>query len=1137
MSTSSRKKPLAWMLLSTALGLFAATGSVQADDTEIFLAGADPDENGVVFPNIMFIIDTSGSMGTLVNTQDPYDNSVTYPGTCDPNMIYITTTNNEPNCANSGQRRTQRGNINCLRARNEFADGRLYSDRMLAWRNDIDRWRELPNGLFNRPVDCQRDQNSGTPDGLNWNDGQYMRDGRNGPYSTRERNLPGFSSTYYLWDGNVLNYGQDAPVPKTRIDTVKEVVDNMLVGLEDVNVGLMRFNRQDGGPVLVPIDSIANNRDAMRTAVKNLPDDGWTPLSETFYEFGQYMYGKDVVYGEGYTIDSVAGSRVDNDPNGTRYQSPVELACQKNYVVYLTDGEPTQDTGAETRIETMIGKQCVNGHNDADGKCLDELAEYYLNTPVIQGASTGIKTYTIGFNIDLKLLADTAAAGGGDYYTADDTAQLTSTLTKITVDILKDSTTFTAPAVPVNAFNRTETLSTVYTSLFQPASSIHWPGNLKRYSFADGRFVGQDGLPAVDPDTGFFRDSAWSYWTNSRDGSNIRVGGAAGQLPDYQLRRLFTDIASNDLISVANKIDAGNQLLTAETFGAQSGIFLLDRGESTADLSIDAKLMMTNWMNGLDYKNVDDDTDINGNPLYTDARQEMGDPLHARPVPIVYGGTEANPDIVLYLPTNDGQLHAVDAGTGREIWSYVPSSLLDRMFELFVDEVSVNRRYMLDGQPTVYVINDDGLPGFNRALDGSPITRPVAEQERAILVMGMRRGGSSYFAIDITDKNRPIKLWEINDDVNGEFPGMGQTWSIPQMGMVKVGTNTAPRPVAVFGGGYDLNQDTNVYNADNVGNAIYMVDLLTGRKIWSAGNNGVDHDLVLDMQHSIPAPPLVIDTNRDGLLDRLYVGDMGGRIWRMDFFNGNNPSTFGAGGILATLGAADLNTPGPQDLRRFYNQVDLVEDVAGELRYFAINIGSGYRAHPLDRDIQEEFYSVRDFKPYVALQTGDPAYRTPVTRANLLDITTDENNTVTPSSVGWRLDMRLNDGEKVLGKSLTINGIVYFTTFAPGRSASACNATAGINYLYKVSMAYGRPIRNLDVIADDEPYETEDFATDLKFGGIASEVFLMADTDVVTNPDGTTKEKTVFRTCASLVCGDDEIALPPTRTFWTEEGM
>ena len=1117
------QKQLAGAVISATFAVFSAGGPVLADDIEIFIAGEDPDADGGVLPNIMFIIDTSGSMGTEVETQANYDKDTLYEtGDCDADYIYVTKTNNSPNCAANNPWRFQRSLNNCFAADIKFDSGQFYQDKLLYWRDSRNKWSKLPkNGNIAAMVDCKEDQSDKqgrTPDGESLNDDKYARDGNNGPYSTTKKNQPKFNKSYYLWSGNVLNWADGVTQAKTRLETVQDVVINLLDTLQDVKVGLMRFNSYAGGPVLIDIKDIAVNGAQMNAAVSNLTDGGWTPLAETFYEFGRYMYGNSVLYGDNYQYDSVAESRVGNDINSTQYESPVEFLCQKNYVIYLTDGEPTQDTGSVANIQNMIGKSCVNGHNNTNGKCLDELAEYYAKTPVLTNGQP-INTYTIGFNIDLPLLADTASKGGGKYYRADDTAELSETLTKIVFDILKDSTTFTAPAVPVNSFNRTETLNTVYTSLFQPSSSVHWPGNLKRYAFIGGEFVGQDDETAVNPQTGFFKDTAWSFWTDMPDGKDVTIGGAAEQLPEYGVRNLYTDLNSGNIAVAENKIAIDNSNLTAGIFGEPSG---------TTDISgstVSWRDVLINWLNGTDYQNANDNQDASGNPITNDTRRQMGDPLHVRPTPVAYGLNEDDPEIIVYIATNDGYLHAIDANTGEEIWSYIPGSLLDRMHEIYSDEVTDIKSYMLDGQPIVYVLNDDGLPGF------------TGTGERVIMLLSMRRGGSSYFALDITDKNNPVKLWEINGEATGEFPGIGQTWSSPQMGLIKMGS-ASETAVAIFGGGYDTIQDTYAYSTDAVGNAVYMVDLLTGQKVWSAGNNSTEHDLVLDMQHSIPAPPLVIDTNRDGLLDRLYVGDTGGRLWRMDFFNGNSPSTFADGGMLASLGGADLgSTPPAADLRRFYNQVDLVEDIYGETRYFALNIGSGYRAHPLDRVIDEEFYSVRDFKPYTPLASDDPTYDNPVVRSQLIDITSKPVIPVSASSPGWRLSMNLSAGEKVLGKSLTINGVVYFASFAPGSAAGSCTAGKGTNRLYNINLSWGRPVINGDVIAESADYDLSDFAIDLQFGGIASEVYLMSETETVTNPDGSTKENSIFRVCASLVCPNDQLVLPPNRTYWTEEGM
>ncbi len=167
-------------------------------------------------------------------------------------------------------------------------------------------------------------------------------------------------------------------VDRTRLEIVQDVTTNLVETLTGVNVGLMRFNFEQGGPVIKAMENIATARADMIDSISKLNDDGWTPLSETLYEAYQYYRGGTVGYGNVGPILSVDAART--APGSTTYDSPIEFACQKNFVVLLTDGEPTRDLNAENAIESMIGKQCErNGLTNNDGQCLDELAEHMYN--------------------------------------------------------------------------------------------------------------------------------------------------------------------------------------------------------------------------------------------------------------------------------------------------------------------------------------------------------------------------------------------------------------------------------------------------------------------------------------------------------------------------------------------------------------------------------------------------------------------------------------------------------------------------------------------------------------------------------------------------------------------------------------
>ncbi|RMF96494.1 MAG: hypothetical protein D6727_08140 [Gammaproteobacteria bacterium] len=1123
-----QSKRICWL----ATGMLLALGSAPlawADDTELFIANADPQVTGAR-PNILFIIDTSGSMRSTVLTQQAWDPNLTFSDCYKSNALYFSTTGSKPSCGSSNY--IWKSSNACAASQAPLANFGRYDGNLLQWRNrkgtSQDRWIALSNKRRSAPLECQADA------GVHGNGGSatYAADGAAGPWSTSNAAEPAWTQNYTIWDGNWLNWFRSGgTVQSTRIQVVKDVATNLLQNINGVNVGLMRFSDyrgwgtgEEGGPVIYAMENIATARSNIINMVNNLPANSWTPLSETLYEAGQYFMGRNVDYGNRWPPPySVANSRVGNTLSSNTYQSPLEFQCQKNYIVYLTDGAPTRDSSANNKIESLpgfaqvntTGGKCdLNGVN-GQGHCLDDMAEYLHLAdldPQMPGQQN-VTTYTIGFTVDLPLLASTAARGGGEYRLADDTASLAGVLTDIVSSILKEAQTFTAPAVPVNAFNRTKNLDDVYVSVFEPSGHSHWTGNVKKYKIQGGKLVGQDGKPAVNPNTGFFWNDAgnvaFSYWSDAPDGDRVAEGGAANQLPFYTNRVLYTNLTGSANVPLAvaasNRIIVNDPELQPQDFGLAAG-----------DVTVMDKVIA--WTLGLDIWAYDEAV-ANGNsnpPLQP--RNAMGDPLHVRPVAVIYGGTAQAVDATIFVSTNDGVLHAVDAQTGVEDWSFIPKRLLPRQYELYLDPLVANKRYGLDGEITAYVRNNNLVPGI-QAADG----------EEAWLVFGMRRGGDALYAMNVTDPNAPVLAWVIDSNSPG-FSDLGQTWSRPTVARVNI--DGTVKDVVIIGGGYDTKQDTGGYKTDTVGNAIYMIDLDTGQKLWSAGASS-NHDLRLDgssngyaMEHSIPAPVRVLDLSGDGLADRMYVGDMGGRLWRFDIINGQPASTLVEGGLLATLGAADLTGNGsPADQRRFYSAPDVVAVLDAEIPYLAVNIGSGYRAHPLDSSVQDEFYSVRDFSMFDVIPTD--GYPAPITRADLVDVTswgTAAYPTLLADDKGWLISMVQSPGEKILSESITFDNTTFFTSFAPGSSGSACSTAAGTNRVYQVSVRDGRPRVYDNPYPPQTPPQPEDRITTLKQGGIAPETILLFTED----GDGPTA-------CSGVECFDPNFDGSTVRTFWFED--
>ena len=76
---------------------------------------------------------------------------------------------------------------------------------------------------------------------------------------------------------------------------------------------------------------------------------------------------------------------------------------------------------------------------------------------------------------------------------------------------------------------------------------------------------------------------------------------------------------------------------------------------------------------------LDEDADAST----ADARRSMADPLHTKPILVTYGATEANPDIVLFMATNDGSVHAIDVDDGTEVFTFIPPEQLAKTLTYF----------------------------------------------------------------------------------------------------------------------------------------------------------------------------------------------------------------------------------------------------------------------------------------------------------------------------------------------------------------------------------------------------------------------------------------------------------------------
>ena len=327
-------------------------------------------------------------------------------------------------------------------------------------------------------------------------------------------------------------------------------------------------------------------------------------------------------------------------------------------------------------------------------------------------------------------------------------------------------------------------------------------------------------------------------------------------------------------------------------------------------------------------------------------------------------------------------------------------------------------------------------------------------------------------------------------------------------------------------------------STDAQGNALYIIDALNGSLLWHATPTGSDFNAE-DMRYSIPADIRVIDLNTDGFADRFYAADMGGQVWRFDVFNGRTAGSLISGGVIARLGGAPDAAPTAAETRRFYYAPDIAIARVGTRRFIHIGIGSGHRASPNSLATRDRFFALRDHAVYKPLTQSEYAAMTPITDADLIDITDNLRRAIPFDSPGWRLD--LNDGgwrgEKVLAESRTFNNRVFFTTFTPADEAQGsidnCQPAPGTNRLYVVSLFNGDPVRNFDRLGDDAQLTEADRSLEVP-GSIAGEpVFLFPPPE---NPECVGAEcAPPPLACVGLTCLPTGFDNAPVRTYWRQE--
>jgi type IV pilus assembly protein PilY1 len=741
---------------------------------------------------------------------------------------------------------------------------------------------------------------------------------------------------------------------------------------------------------------------------------------------------------------------------------PITESCQKNFVIAVTDGYPyipDYYPGKNYDPYKQYNYYTNNGGSDAHSASTSS-SDYWYNpdfpndkyyrskahivtlnmhtTPARTGMpGSTIDTYVIGLAFgqadadDSSLLLNKMATnGGGESFGASDSNLLITSLNSVVNSIA--SRLSSASSVAVNsAYLSMDT--TLYWTKF---NSGIWTGSLEAYQ--------------LDPSTGnVVTPSSWEAGSllNSRTTArNIYTAGSVSST----YKRMDFNTSSLTLLESAGFPTADATNLISYIRGDTTPAGYRTRTSKLGDMIYSAPVYI-------------------GPPAgtYTDNNYQSFKTSNSSRTPLVIVGA------------NDGMLHAFNATNGNEEWAFIPSSLWNKLSLLGQDPYT-HQNYV-DGTPTIadaYIASKD-TSGTSTSADW-----------HTILVCGLREGGRSYFAMDVTDPANPIPLWEITPS-SPTSNGLGYSFGSPLILKLKYGTGF--KWVAVLPNGYEgttSGKSASLIIADLETGAI-LKEIVVDSTTFSTGvsANGL-------------SSPSAIDTDGDGYANFIYAGDLKGNLWKFDV-SGNSESSWHSFYMNITG-----TTPVPLFEAKNGQPITTAPDIVVRGGFQIVFFGTGKYYEDADKTdlTRQSFYGIYDYNimgsnlPYTIDNLVEQEI-TEFTGSDGNEYRTITSNTVTPGSdassdKGWYVDLP-GAGERVFTDSVAHGGKIIFTTFIP--NAEPCSF-GGTSWLMELNQENGGAVSyavfdvNGDGIIDDNDKINGSFPVGVNLGdGGASSPAIVGD--------------------------------------------
>ena len=605
--------------------------------------------------------------------------------------------------------------------------------------------------------------------------------------------------------------------------------------------------------------------------------------------------------------------------------------------------------------------------------------------------------------------------GEGGFYSAQSTDDVVQSVVKFLDDVRPefDPVATGSPTLPQDALNPLRIQPYGYYAAFTPKpqeSTQLWVGNMNKYHIHNGELYNSAKTIALIKSDGSLDSTANGLW----------MGGMKEQLPLGLTTNPTTNVQTVNRTIYTNRKIEGTTIFTAAEDNS------LNKVDVTTLFGTGTAAKFANdpdknyWLNLLGYNVGATESDITlANLTAKPELRQVGSVMHSTPLLLTQSGkisvgsggvldTTDRDDYLLFGSTQ-GLLHVVHAGKnatdsnrGKEVFAFAPNEMMQNQKTAFLSETSStggknNLFYGIDAPWTAftqYVAKNDGtltVKDSGRTVKETDDGDEIALKGLQWVYGGLRMGGRSYYALDLSDLDTPSLKFHIDPENQTIYKSnstvtdvtalsyMGQSWSKPTIAYVKFGGEK--KLVMFVGGGYDSTGATTACNAtgDTVvknvgyecpaynqntatgsGAGIYMFDANTGDLLWWTSANATaqmgaeaytnaSDATTLNMKYSVVSQINAIDRDSDGLVDHLYFGDLGGQGFRVDLNNSATGATADAkkdNFATRVIRLFDKNvTNGASP--RFYEMPSFSIHDGGNGYVAAVAFSSGNRSSPL----------------------------------------------------------------------------------------------------------------------------------------------------------------------------------------------